>query len=266
MQDITLTLIQADLIWGDRQANLQKFTERLQQIPAPADIIVLPEMFTTGFVVEPESLAETTDGPSMQWLKEQASLRQALITGSIIIQKDGHYLNRMIWMRPDGTWDYYDKRHLFTFGGEHHRFTRGDLAPVFTYKGWKFKPLICYDLRFPVWCKNKLREATYDYDVLIDIASWPDVRRNAWTLFLASRAMENMAYAVGVNRVGKDANGVTFSGDTTVVDPLGNPLVTTEPCQEALVAVTLSFSKLTHIREHFGFGRDWDSFQISDIR
>ncbi len=266
MQDLTVTLIQADLAWGDKQVNLQKFTEKLQQIPRPVDIIVLPEMFTTGFIVEPESLAETMDGPSMRWLQEQASLHRSVITGSLIIIEDGHYLNRMIWMRPDGAWDYYDKRHLFTFGGEHLRFTRGNLAPVFTYRGWKFKPLICYDLRFPVWCKNQIREGQYDYDVLIDIASWPDARRNAWNVFMISRAMENIAYMAGVNRVGKDAKGLAFSGDTALVDPLGNPMATTEPYQEAIVTVTLSFRDLTHIRKHYAFGRDWDSFQISDIR
>ncbi|MBP6977102.1 MAG: nitrilase family protein [Bacteroidales bacterium] len=262
MQDITLTLVQADLAWEDRQANLRKFTEKLKQVPSSVDVIVLPEMFTTGFVVEPESLAEPMDGPSMQWLTEQSSLHQAVITGSIIIREDGHYLNRMIWMKPDGTWECYDKHHLFTFGGEHLRFTGGNLAPVFTYKGWKFRPLICYDLRFPVWCKNQIREGQYIYDVLVDIASWPDPRRNAWNIFLASRAMENLAYSVGVNRVGTDAKGLNFSGDTAVFDALGNPLATTEPYQEAMVTVTLSSGELIRVREHFSFGKDWDRFQL----
>jgi predicted amidohydrolase len=262
MQDLTLVLIQADLAWGDKQANLQRFTKKLQQIPKQTDIIVLPEMFTTGFIVEPGLYAETTDGPTIQWLKEQSSLYQAVITGSIIIAEEGRYVNRMIWMQPDGQWDFYDKRHLFTFGGEHLHFSRGNNAPVFRYQGWKFRPLICYDLRFPVWCKNQIQGGQYDYDVLIGIASWPDVRRKAWTVFLEARAIENIAYVAGVNRVGKDGKGLTFSGDTAVFDPLGNSVVTTEPYKEAMVTVTLSYRELTYAREHFAFGQDWDRFQV----
>ncbi len=262
MQDITLTLIQADLVWGDKQANLQRFAEKLQQIPKPTDIIVLPEMFTTGFIVEPESYAEPMDGPTLQWIKEQSSLHQALITGSIIIIEDGHYVNRMVWVQPDGKCDFYDKRHLFTFGREHLRFSRGRISPVFTYQGWKFRPLICYDLRFPVWCMNRLQDGHYDYDVLIDIASWPDVRRHAWNILLAGRAIENIAYMVGVNRVGKDGKGISFSGDTAVFDPWGNALATTKPYKEAILTITLSYKELIYIREHFAFGEDWDRFQL----
>ena len=265
MQDITLTLFQADLAWGDKQTNLLRFSKKFRQIPQNTDIIVLPEMFTTAFVVEPEEYAEAMDGPTMKWLREHSAQYQAVITGSIIINENGRYFNRMIWMKPDGQFDFYDKRHLFTFGGEHLQFSRGNLAPVFEYKGWKFKPLICYDLRFPVWCKNRLQERQYAYDVLIDIASWPDARRNAWNIFLASRAIENIAYAVGVNRVGRDGKGLTFSGDTSVTDPHGNTVIATETYKEALITATLSFSELTHVRERFGFGKDWDGFQISDI-
>ncbi|MDD5507167.1 MAG: nitrilase family protein [Bacteroidales bacterium] len=262
MQDITLTMFQADLAWEDKQTNLHRFSKKLQQIPSQTDVIVLPEMFTTAFVVEPEEYAETMDGPTMQWLKEQSVRYQAVVTGSLIVIEDGRYVNRMIWMKPDGHWDFYDKRHLFTFGGEHLRFSRGDSAPVFETRGWKFRPLICYDLRFPVWCKNHMLDGGYAYDVLIDVASWPDARRNAWNIFLASRAIENIAYAAGVNRVGRDPKGLNFSGDTAVFDPLGNPVAAAEPYKEAMLTATLSYRELSYVREHFAFGQDWDRFQI----
>lgn len=264
MQDITITLLQAELAWQDRQANLDQFTRRLGEITEASDMIVLPEMFTTGFTIEAKIHAEPMEGPSMRWMMEQSSRKQTVIIGSLIIQEDDEYYNRLIWMRPDGTYDWYDKRHLFSYARENLSFSKGNRILVTEYKGWRFQPQICYDLRFPVWSANRFRHGHYAYDCLIYLANWPDPRRHAWKTLLCARAIENLAYVAGVNRVGTDGKGLRYAGDSAICDLMGKVIAGADPYQEATITARLSYKELTQIREQFAFGKDWDNYVISD--
>lgn len=216
MEDLRVTLVQSDLKWEDRETNLRRFSERLAGIAGRTDLIVLPEMFSTGFTMAAGKMAEGMNGPTMRWLAEQAALAGAVVTGSFIAGEDGHCYNRLIWMRPDGSYTHYDKRHLFTLAGEQHHYQAGRRRLLTELKGWKVLPLICYDLRFPVWSRN-----TADYDLLIYVANWPERRSHAWRSLLTARAIENQSYTIGVNRVGNDGNEVYHSGDSSLIDFAG---------------------------------------------
>lgn len=263
MQDLTITLIQANLLWKDPQANLREFTRLFSEIPPGSDLIILPEMFNTGFVVDPEDVAETMEGMTIQWLAENAARRNVAITGSLIIKENDRYFNRLVWMQSNGNYFCYDKRHLFSLGEEDLRFTKGERRLVIDCKGWSILPLICYDLRFPVWCRNKYSTGNYEYDCLIYIANWPVIRRNAWKSLLIARAIENLSFVIGVNRVGKDDNGKFHAGDSAVIDPMGITISHIKPCQQAFETVTLSCDILAGTRDHLAFGRDWDQFMIT---
>lgn len=217
MQNLHITTVQTALHWEDNDANLAMFEELLATIQNPTDVIILPEMFTTGFTMNPKKVAETMTGKTMNWLKEQAKIYSAVVTGSLVIEEEGKYYNRLIWMRPDGSFGQYDKRHLFGMAGEQDYYAGGTEKLVTNYKGWKIMPLVCYDLRFPVWSRN-----TMDYDVLIYTANWPQRRSAAWKTLLEARAIENQAYVIGVNRVGKDGKDNYYSGDTSMIDAMGN--------------------------------------------
>lgn len=263
MHDLTLTLIQTSLHWEDKQANLAHF-ERLISGAAPADIIVLPEMFNTGFITRPEHLAEEMDGPTVAWLVSMARETKKAICGSLIIRANGKYYNRFIFAGPDGEFHTYDKRHLFTMAGEHLHFSRSEERTIFSYRGWNILPLICYDLRFPVWSKNTYRDGRTAYDLMLVVANWPEVRSHAWKTFLPARAMENMAFVAAVNRVGEDGRGVPHSGDSGVYDPNGHPIAACPPHEEHLITVTLAAKALKEVREKFNIGPDWDEHQIAD--
>ncbi len=257
MRDLDATLIQAELFWENRERNLEKFSRILENLARPTDVVVLPEMFNTGFSMHAEVLAEAMDGPTVRWLAAQAALKGCAVTGSIIIDEGGRYVNRLIWMRPDGSCDHYDKRHLFRMAGEHEHFTAGTRRLVVDVGGWRICPLICYDLRFPVWSRNR-----DDYDVLVYIANWPKPRRSAWKALLRARAIENQSYVIGVNRIGRDGRGKAFSGDSAVFDPRGVRLSRIRPHEECVEAVTLSYQRLIDFRAKFRVLLDADEFDL----
>lgn len=215
-RDLRITLVQADLAWENAGQNLLQFDRHLDEIGA-TDLIVLPEMFTTGFSMNPQAVAEPMDGPAVEWLRETARQHDADIVGSVAIREDGRYFNRLIWARPDGALIHYDKRHLFTYAGEHEHYTPGQAQQVVHLKGWNIAPFICFDLRFPVWSRNRGQ-----YDAALYIASWPARRAAHWKSLLPARAIENQAYVIGVNRVGVDGNDLAYDGDSMVIDPLGD--------------------------------------------
>nr|WP_026462005.1 amidohydrolase [Adhaeribacter aquaticus] len=258
MQDLTITLIQTALRWHSPEANRHQLEEQFERLGRNTDLIILPEMFTTGFTMEAPNLAESMAGPTMQWLTEQAAKNKAVITGSLIIQENGQNFNRLIWMRPDGSYSYYDKRHLFRMANEHHTFGAGTSRLIEQIKGWNICPLICYDLRFPIWSRN-LNNA---YDLLIYIASWPDKRSLAWKALLQARAIENLAYVAGVNRVGVDGNGIYYSGGSVVHGPSGEILWQRDHAVD-MHTIRLSKSALEKYREVFPAYLDADSIHLN---
>ena len=253
MQDLKVTIVQTDLVWEDIDANLANFEKYLNSISEPTDLILLPEMFTTGFSMKAEELAETIDGKTMQWMARQAQKRNAVICGSLIIKDKGHYYNRLIWMRPNLSFEFYDKRHLFGMGsGEDKHFTAGKDRLIVELKGWKVCPMICYDLRFPVWARN-----TEDYDLLLFVANWPIQRIAHWQTLLAARAIENQCYTIGVNRIGTDPSGNYNSGHSSITDALGVRIF--EKAHEPIVHThTLSKVYLNKTRENLPFLKDRD--------
>lgn len=262
MQDIKISIIQSDLIWKDCAANLASFSFDIDQIQEEVDLIVLPEMFNTGFVIDPEDVAEEMEGESMLWMREQAQKKQAVICGSLIIREYENFYNRLFWMQPDGSYKQYDKRHLFSLGGEHKKFTGGSENLIVELKGWKIKLLVCYDLRFPVWAKNNYSNGEYDFDMLIYIANWPAARRDPWMSLLKARAIENQAYVVGVNRIGIDGNGLEHAGDSNIYDAKGKKLIQQVSNTEFTETLTLSKKNLDDFREKFTVGMDWDRFSM----
>lgn len=254
--DLELALIQTELAWHDPAANRAHFQELLQQAQC-ADLIVLPEMFSTGFSMDSAALAEPEDGPTSQWLLEQAQALQAVVTGSLIIQAaDGSYRNRLLWARPDGSLAHYDKRHLFRMAGEHKHYSAGEQQVLLEVKGWQVRPLICYDLRFPVWSRDP--QTT---DLLLYTANWPAARRNHWNRLLPARAIENLCYVAAVNRVGQDGKAHAYSGDSQVLDFQGELLL--EPgAADGVFRVTLKAAELAAYRERFPAYRDADGFTL----
>jgi len=262
MQDLTITLMQASLVWKDKEKNLEKFTGWIANLASKTDLIVLPEMFNTGFVVEPSGVAEQMDGMGMKWMAVQAKAAGCVITGSLTISENGKYYNRLVWTRPDGTFETYDKRHLFRMGNEHARFAQGNYRLIVELGGWKIMPLVCYDLRFPVWSKNIMNEGQYAYDCLIYVANWPASRSLAFRSLLLARAIENQVYLAGVNRTGADGNGVMHNGESAIIDFKGNYLTQCEKDKEQVVSFTLSRKALDDQRQQFAVGLDWDKFSI----
>lgn len=262
MQDLTITYIQADLHWGDIQGNLDKFGQLFTGLSGKQDLLCLPEMFTTGFCTSPEKVSELPGSRTMLWMKEMAKSLNCVICGSAIIREGGYYYNRLIWMRADGSYETFDKRHLFTMGNEHLRYTAGRKRLITEIKGWKIHPLICYDLRFPVWSKNTYKSEHYEYDLLIFLANWPDTRRQVWKSLLAARSIENLAYCLGVNRIGSDSNGLSYTGDSGMYDFKGTLISNAAEMKEEIVTVTVSAEELRGFRDKFNVGPDWDEFQI----
>lgn len=259
MSTLSVTVIQTPLFWEDKKANLQMLEKKIESV-SNTEIIVLPEMFSTGFSMQPESLAETMDGDTMQWMKQIAAKRRVILTGSIIISENGHYYNRLIWMLPNGTFGFYDKRHLFSFAGEDKRYTPGNKRLIASVKGWKINPQVCYDLRFPVWARQSPHDEP-EYDLLIYVANWPQRRNLAWKTLLQARAIENQCYVVGVNRIGNDADSIYHSGDSMIIDPLGNLLYHKEEIADIHTA-TLDKKVLEEIRQKFPFWKDGDHFLL----
>lgn len=262
MQDLKIVFIQPDLIWADPAANRNMFDRWFRTIHSYPDIIVLPETFNTGFPVDPKVFAESVEGESMAWLRDKAVHSKAVVCASLLLETDGKYYNSLIWMKPDGTFSRYDKRHVFRMGGEDESISPGQEIITENLKGWKIRPMICYDLRFPVWCRNRYAHGAHDYDLLLFVANWPKVRSYPWNQLLIARAIENQAYVLGVNRVGKDVAGIEYDGDSCLIDPKGNIIVAADQGKEALVEVTVSYKELLDFRTKFNVGLDWDTFKI----
>ncbi len=273
MSSLTITLIQPNLIWENKKANLEMLAQKIESIREKTEVVILPEMFSTGFSMKPELLAENMQGKTIEWMKKMASSKKIILTGSIIIedpstnaQDKSKYYNRLIWMLPNGEYGMYDKRHLFAYADEHSHYTAGNKRLIAQVKGWKINLQICYDLRFPVWARQTPAppgEAGWghEYDLLVYVGNWPEKRSTAWKTLLQARAIENQCYVVGVNRVGEDGNKIDHSGDSMIIDPLGEILYH-KANEEDVFTYTLQKEKLNEVREKFPFWKDADPFFI----
>lgn len=264
-QPINVTIVQAPLEWADRDANLKYFTDQLAGLDQPSDLIVLPEMFATGFVTDHDNISETMDGVVMQWMSKTAKLLKCVITGSIAVSENEEFFNRLVWMRPDGTYEQYDKRHLFRMGNEHHKFSQGTKQLIVDLKGWKIRPMVCYDLRFPVWSKNRLMNDSYEYDMVIYVANWPASRAYIWQSLLQARAIENQAYCIGVNRIGDDGKGIPHLGGSVIIDYKGKVITGCSDNEAETLTYHFDYTALDHYREQFKVALDWDEFTIMNI-
>ena len=260
MSALSFTLVQTRLHWEDKQANLAMLEKKIMGIREKTEILVLPEMFSTGFSMRPQLLAETMNGESVQWMKRIAAAKKIIVTGSLIIEENSQYYNRLLWVQPDGRLGYYDKRHRFAFAGEDNHYTSGNKRLIAQVKGWKINLQVCYDLRFPVWARQQSVDSP-EYDVLLYVANWPESRSHAWKTLLTARAIENQCYVVGVNRVGEDGNGIYHSGDSMVIDALGSVLYQKKD-EEDIQTVVLEKDALEQVREKFPFWKDADHFLI----
>lgn len=261
MPTLTITTIQSNLAWEDKAANLRMLEQEIAGIDEKTEIVVLPEMFNTGFSMRPEALAETMEGETVEWMKRVSRENGIVLTGSVMIEEEGNYYNRLIWMLPNGQYGHYDKRHLFAFGEEDKHYSPGNKRLIASVKGWKINLLICYDLRFPVWARQMINEAGAEYDVLIYVANWPERRSHAWKTLLCARAIENQCYVVGVNRVGSDGKNVYHSGNSLVIDPTGQVLYHMAD-EEDVNTITLQKELLEEVRTKFPFWKDADDFRI----
>lgn len=266
MEDLRVTLVQADLVWEDHAANRSHLAELLAKQSPQTDLILLPEMFATGFSMNTHKLAETFDGDggtdSVQWMRLQARRYDALVAGSLITQDQGKYYNRLFAVHPDGAVQHYDKRHLFFMAKENEYYTPGKQNIIIKHKGWRILPQVCYDLRFPVWSRNHLPNGPQAYDLLLYVANWPEARSHHWRRLLPARAIENLCYVAAVNRVGNDGKGLPYRGDSTVLDYHGETL--TELVRgEGTATVTLSLEQLQQYRTKFSFWQDADLFEVN---
>jgi predicted amidohydrolase len=254
---LNVTLIQADIVWEDKKANLKQYQSFIESVQDKKEVVVLPEMFSTGFSMNTQALAEPMDGPTAQWMKNIAKQHRCILTGSLIIEDEGKYYNRLLWVQPDGVMHHYDKRHLFAYADEHNHFTPGDKRLIVSVKGFRICPMVCYDLRFPVWARNRDEE----YDVLLYVANWPERRNLAWKTLLPARAIENLSYVIGVNRVGLDAKGLSYTGDSAVYGPLGEELYEVSNTS-AVHTITLEIEQVDNTRAQLPFLNDADNFLI----
>ena len=266
-----LTIIQSALTWESPSANREMFARKFAGLRGQTDLVVLPEMFTTGFSMNPKALAEPMEGQTTAWLRKQAEIMNAAISGSFICVENGRYFNRLVFARPDGALEYYDKRHLFTLAGEHEHYAAGNKQLVVDWLGWRIKPLICYDLRFPVWSRNSTprgkdgqggKPLGATYDLLLYVANWPARRSHHWRSLLTARAIENQSFVAGVNIVGKDGNDFEYSGDSTVIDFSGQPIVGISG-KEGVFTAELSLDDMEQYRRQLPFLADGDTFQLS---
>lgn len=269
MSDLTISIIQTNLSWEDKQANLERLEKKMNGIEK-TELVILPEMFNTGFSMQPEKFAESMEGPSILWMKRMARQKRVILTGSLMIEENGEYFNRLIWMLPDGKYGIYDKRHLFSYAGEHHHYKPGNKRLIASVKGWKINLQVCYDLRFPVWSRQEIQKGEEEsgenpikpeYDMIVYVANWPERRKHAWKTLLMARAIENQSFVVGVNRVGYDGNQIYHSGDSMVIDAIGTTIYHCEHLEEVFTT-TLSKSQLDDTRNKYPFWKDGDVFQI----
>ncbi|MBL0046919.1 MAG: amidohydrolase [Bacteroidetes bacterium] len=259
MDELIIALLQVPLVWENKAENLRIIGTWVDSIHNSVDIIVLPEMFSTGFSMNSKKLAETMDGASVSWMRTQASNKNCIICGSLIIEENGKYFNRFIWMPPSGKCSVYDKRHLFRMAGENEHYSEGKHKLIVHYKEWDICLQVCYDLRFPVWSRRTKQE---NYDLLLYVANWPERRSYAWKSLLPARAIENQSYVVGLNRVGLDGNDINYSGDSMALNFLGESLISAKPGEETILQITLSKPELLNFRKNFPAEQDADQFTL----
>ncbi|MEP6908053.1 MAG: amidohydrolase [Pseudoxanthomonas sp.] len=265
MQDLRISLVQGATRWHDPAGNRDYYGDLIKPLAHSTDLVILPETFTSGFSNDAIDKAETMDGPTVTWMRDQASALNAAVTGSVQLRTSEGVFNRLLWATPDGALQYYDKRHLFRFAGEHKRYAAGDARLTVEWKGWRINPLVCYDLRFPVYSRNRYdveRTGELDFDLQLFVANWPAARAYAWKTLLRARAIENLCYVAAVNRVGVDGNGLDYSGDSAVIDFMGQPLVETT-VEEGVVGSVISASALAAHRERFPAMLDGDRFSLA---
>jgi predicted amidohydrolase len=255
---LKVSLVQTSTYWEDAKANIASLNYKFGHLENDTDVILLPEMFSTGFSVGKEGIAEKMDGTTVNWMLEKATEKNCLLMGSVLISENNKYFNRLIAAFPDGNLLHYDKRHLFSYAGEDKIFAKGIKRLVFSYKGFKICPLICYDLRFPVWARND-----ENYDILIYVANWPSPRIKAWDSLLKARSIENLCYTIGLNRVGNDNNKLNYPGHSAVYDPFGECLLDFEEHKELIKSVILEKNTLQNIRNKFSFLEDRDDFTVN---
>jgi predicted amidohydrolase len=263
MSTLTIGLVQGDTRWHDAAANRGYYGDLVRSVGPRSDLVVLPETFLSGFTNDTLGNAETMDGEGLRWMRELSAEVDAVVTGSLVVRHADRCVNRLVWMRPDGSHEHYDKRHLFRMAAEHERYAGGRERLVVELKGWRICPQVCYDLRFPVWLRNRYEAnaARFDYDLIVFVANWPAARRHAWRTLLRARAIENLAYCIGVNRVGTDGNGIAYAGDSAVLDFLGQPMVEAG-AQEQTVTVTIDADSLAAHRTRFPAWMDADTFRF----
>jgi omega-amidase len=258
---LSFTLIQANLHWQNKQANLQMFADKIAALTQKKEVVLLPEMFSTGFSMQAQELAEKTDGETVQWMRQLAQQYNIIIGGSLIIEADGKYYNQFIWMQPNGVFAQYNKKHLFAFAGEDKFYTAGNSRCIVQVKGWKILLQVCYDLRFPVWARQQTQQGEPEYDAIVYVANWPERRNHAWKTLLTARAIENQCYVVAVNRVGNDGNEIYHSGDSMIINALGEVLYE-KARDEDCFTTTLDKQSLIEIRNKLPFLKDADGFNI----
>ena len=255
---LKIAIIQTDIIWESPSENLASYNVKISKLDSSVELVVLPEMFATGFTMNVNEVKQTMNGEIVTWMKNTAISNGTAIYGSIIIEENSELFNRAIFVFPSGEFEYYDKKHLFTLVGEEKLFSPGKIRKIITYKGWRIMPQVCYDLRFPIWSRNNL-----DYDLLIYIASWPERRNHAWQTLLKARAIENMSYVIGVNRIGSDGNNIAYSGDSAVIDNMGMEISNIPKYEDCVQTIILDKKKLDKDRNKLGFLNDADIFEIS---
>ncbi len=263
MTTLKTTLIQSNIYWQDVDANLAMFEEKIWEIETPTDVIILPEMFNTGFSMNVEHMAEPMNFKTFRWMNQMAKQKDAAIVGSYIVKEATQYYNRLYWVEPDGQFDFYDKKHLFRMGNEHLVFAEGNKKMIRNFRGWKIRPLVCYDLRFPVWSRNRYSSSAevLDYDLLIYVANWPAPRNDVWQTLLKARSMENQCYTIGLNRTGSDGEGITYNGQSSVFDFKGKA-INEISSNQAIQTVELNMEQLISFRKKFPAFLDGDSFEL----
>jgi predicted amidohydrolase len=257
MEQLKVTLLQAYLFWENAAKNLQNISLKLSDIRERTDLIVLPEMFNTGFTMNAVENAEKMDDKTVNWMRDTARKFNAVVTGSLIIEENGNFYNRMVWMRPDASYETYDKKHLFGLGEEDKTYTAGDKQVIVELKGWKIRLAICYDLRFPVWLRNHQQQ----YDLLLVVANWPEKRAHHWRMLIPARAVENQSFIIALNRVGYDGKQIYYSGDTTCLSPAGD-VIYYKRDEEDLYTFTINKAEVERIRTEMPFLKDADDFNL----
>lgn len=265
MENLIVSIIQTSLHWQNRAANLKHFEKLMAQIDK-SNLIVLPEMFTSGFTMQAKQVADVANGEVLQWMQSMAFKKEAVIIGSVVIEEAGNFYNRLLWVNPDGSFTHYNKRHLFRMANENEHYAEGKSRLITKLHDWRICPLVCYDLRFPAWSRNvnwsKTFEQTHQYDVLIYVANWPERRSHAWKSLLVARAIENQCYVIGVNRIGLDGNDINYTGDSMVISPLGEIISKTKANEESVETITLNIDELNDYRTAFPAINDADEFEI----